>query len=170
MSHDTDDWCKIWRKANLLFQNWQEFREFWSEYCKVSKICTLINPFCAKYIIFDLKKYRGVIFHDTEESFKILRKARLWFEKWYEDFSKFSPEHSKSQKCALQWAVFDQSTKCSSWKSTEELCLIALNVDAKFEEKMTCAFKNDMRNLANFHKSTFGSLKIWTFIGSFHPK
>ena len=32
--------------------------------------CTLIGPFCAKYIIFYLKKYRGGIFHDTEESCK----------------------------------------------------------------------------------------------------
>ena len=30
--------------------------------------------------------------------------------------------------------------------------------------------KNDMRNLANFHQSTFESLKIGTFIGSFYPK
>ena len=25
------------------------------------------NGKCAKYLMFDLKKYRGVIFHDTEE-------------------------------------------------------------------------------------------------------
>ena len=29
---------------------------------------------------------------------------------------------------------------------------MALRVDAKFEGKLTCAFKNDMRNLANFHR------------------
>ena len=34
---------------------------------------------------------------------------------------------------------------------------MALNIDAKFEGKMTCAFKNDMRNLANFYQSTFES-------------
>ena len=28
-----------------------------------------------------------------------------------------------------------------------------LNIDAKVEGKMTCAFKNDMRNLAHFHQS-----------------
>ena len=37
-------------------------------------------------------------------------------------------------------------------KSTEKLCLMALNIDAKFEGKLTCAFQNDMRNLANLHK------------------
>ena len=47
---------------------------------------------------------------------------------------------------------------------------MALNIDAKFEGKLTCAFKNDMRNLAYFHQSTFESLKRWTFIGSFYPE
>ena len=27
-----------------------------------------------------------------------------------------------------------------------------LKIDAKFEGKLTCAFQNDMRNLANFHR------------------
>ena len=47
---------------------------------------------------------------------------------------------------------------------------MALNIDTKFEGKLTCTFKNDMRNLANFRQSTFESLKIWTFIRSFYPK
>ena len=32
---------------------------------------TLIGPFLAKYKTFDVKKYRGVIFHETEEPCKI---------------------------------------------------------------------------------------------------
>ena len=28
---------------------------------------------------------------------------------------------------------------------------MALNIEAKFEEKLTCAIKNDMKDLANFH-------------------
>ena len=47
---------------------------------------------------------------------------------------------------------------------------MALNIDTKFEGKLTCAFKNDMRNLAKFHQSTLESLKIQAFIGSFYPK
>ena len=42
---------------------------------------------------------------------------------------------------------------------------MALNTHAKLEEKMTCAFKSDMRNLANFHQSMFGSLKLRTLMG-----
>ena len=35
--HGIEDWCKIWKKTDLLFEKWQEFGEFWSE----SQICTL---------------------------------------------------------------------------------------------------------------------------------
>ena len=51
-------------------------------------------------------------------------------------------------------------------KSTEELCVITLKNDAKFEEKLSCALKNDMRNLSNFDP-TLKSLKICTLMGSF---
>ena len=71
MCHDTEERCKIWKKSNFLFQKWQEFGEFWSEHSKFAKICTLIGYFCAKCITFDLKKYIGFIFHDTEEWCKI---------------------------------------------------------------------------------------------------
>ena len=47
---------------------------------------------------------------------------------------------------------------------------MALNIGIKLEGKLTCAFKNDMKNLANFHPSMFESLKIGTFIESFYPK
>ena len=38
MSHDDEEWCKNWRKTDLLFQKWLEFGEFWPEHSKVSKI------------------------------------------------------------------------------------------------------------------------------------
>ena len=47
---------------------------------------------------------------------------------------------------------------------------MVLNIDAKCKGKLTCAFKNVMRNLANFHQITFKSLKIGTLMESFYPK
>ena len=41
-----------------------------------------------------------------------------------------------------------------SLKFTEELCVITMKNDAKFEEEFTCRFKIDMRNLTNFDLST----------------
>ena len=35
---------------------------------------------------------------------------------------------------------------------------MALKIDAKFERKLTCTYKNDMKNLANLHQSI---LKVW---------
>ena len=75
MSHDPKDWCKIWRKTDPLFQNWQENDGIWPEHPKVSKICTFICFHCAKYSVFELKKYRGVTFYDTEGSNKSWKKT-----------------------------------------------------------------------------------------------
>ena len=32
---------------------------------------------------------------------------------------------------------------------------MALKIDRKFEEKLTCAIKNDMKNIKNFHQSSW---------------
>ena len=55
-------------------------------------------------------------------------------------------------------------------KSIGEFCLMALNIDATFEGKLTSAFKNDMRDLANFYQRMFENLKIETLMESFYPK
>ena len=47
---------------------------------------------------------------------------------------------------------------------------MALNIEAAFEGKLTCAFKNDMRNLANFYQSKLEGLENETLMGSFYPK
>ena len=73
---------------------------------------SLIGFFCVKYITFDLKNNRGVIFQDTEESWKIWRKINLQFGKWHKKFGKFSPEHLKVSKLILSWDPFVQSRKC----------------------------------------------------------
>ena len=39
---------------------------------------------------------------------------------------------------------------------------MTLETDAKFEEKLTCGLKNDMRNLEKFHHSTEKS-QNWDF-------
>ena len=41
-----------------------------------------------------------------------------------------------------------------SLKFTEQLCVMTMRNDTKFEEEVTCYFKIDMRNLPNFDPST----------------
>ena len=58
-----------------------------------------------------------------------LKKTDLWFEKWHEEFGKFSPEHFKVSKLGLWWNSFVQSRKCMSLKFTEELCVMTMKND-----------------------------------------
>ena len=158
--HETEEGYKIWGGIDLSFKNWhKEFDKFWPEHSKVSKIFTLVGSFWAKYILFELKKYRGVIFHDIEEWCKIWRKTDLLLGKWHEEFGKFSPEHSKVSKLELWWYPFAQSRKCMTLKFTVELCVVTLKNDTKIEEELTWRFKIDMRNFTNFDRSTWKSKK-----------
>ena len=47
-----------------------------------------------------------------------------------------------------------------SLKFAEELYVMTMKNDAKFEEELTCHFKIDMRNLTNFELSTQKSKKF----------
>ena len=82
MCHDNEKWCKIWWEIDLSVQNWlEEFDEFWPEHSKTSKLCTLTDCFWRKYIIFEPKKYRGVMFDGTKDCYKIWRKTDFYFQK-----------------------------------------------------------------------------------------
>ena len=126
-SNDTEEWWKIWRGIGLSFQNWhKESDKFWLENSEVSKIYTLMGYFWPKYILFELEKYRGAIYHDTRLRCKIWRKADLRFGKWHEEFGKFSPEHRKFSKLGLSLDPFIQSRKCMSLKLRGELCVMTV--------------------------------------------
>ena len=85
----------------------------------------------------------------------------LWFGKWHEEYGKFFPEHSK---LGFWWDPLIQTWKSMSLKSTGELSVITMKNYAKFEEKLTCHFKVDMRNLTNFDLSTNGFLLSKVYI------
>ena len=54
------EWCKIWNRIVLPFQNWHEkFNKFWPEHSKISKICSLMGWFWPKYIMLQLKKVQS---------------------------------------------------------------------------------------------------------------
>ena len=97
--HDNEELHKIWRGTDLSFQSWhEEFDEFWPEQLKVSKFFILMGSFWANYILFELKKYRGVIFHETEKGCKIWGEIELSFQSWHKEFDKFWPENWKVLK------------------------------------------------------------------------
>ena len=45
-------------------------------------------------------------------------------------------------------------------KFAEELCVMTIKNNAKFEDELTCHFKTDMRTLMNFDSSTQKSKNI----------
>ena len=155
--------AKFEEKLICCFKNDKNLTNFDPSIRKSQKICTLMGYFWRKYIMFELKIYRGVIFHDTEEWCKIWRKTNSWFGKWHEKFGKCSPDHSKVSKLELWLDPFIHSRKCLGLKFTEELCVMTMKDDAKFKEEFTCRFKINMRNLANFDLSNRKSqkCKIW---------
>ena len=103
MCHDTEEWCKIFLKNDLLFQKCQEFGGFWPEYSKDSKI---------SMGIFDgiLKFTEELCVTTMKNDAKFEQETDLSFQNWHGKFDKFWPEHSRS---------------------TKELCLMALKIDAK---------------------------------------
>ena len=78
-----------------------------------------------------------------------------------DDLDKRSPEKFQTFDCSYKVSpnlYFDKILllkvyKISAKKNAEELCLMTLKSDAKFEEKLTSCLKND-KNLVNFDPST----------------
>ena len=68
--NDTEEGYKILKGINMLFENWhKEFDKFWPDHSKVSKTFTVMGSFLAKYILFELQKYRRVTFHGTLKTY-----------------------------------------------------------------------------------------------------
>ena len=127
-----------------------KFNKFWPKHSKISNICTLMGYLWPKYIIFELKRYIGVMFDGTEYWCKIWRKPDLCFQKWQEEFGKFSQEHSKVSNLELWWNSFIRSRKCMSLKFTGEY--------VPWQWRM---MQNWKRNLSFFSKL---SSEIWRIL------
>ena len=107
-----------------------------------------MGSFWAKRILFELNKYSRAIFHDNKEWCKIWSEIYLLFQNWHKEFDKFWPEHS-----SLKSVYLNGFFSTNVWaKKLQRSCLIGLKIDAKFEGKLTCAFKSDLKNLANFYR------------------
>ena len=59
--------AKFEEKLICCFKTDKNMVNFYLSTQKSQKIYTFIGSLHEKYVMFDLKKYRGVIFHDTRE-------------------------------------------------------------------------------------------------------
>ena len=120
--------------------------------------------------MFDLKKYKRVIFHDTEGWCKIWRKPVLWFGKWNEEYGKYSPEHLKVSKLGLWWDPLIQNRKRMSLKSTEELCVMTMKNDAKIWRGIDLSFQNWHEEFKRFLSEHLKVSKRFILMSSFWAK
>ena len=107
----------------------------------------------AKKVHRSYRSWHWKVMRNFKKSYPVVWNMKL-------EFGKLSPEHLKVSKLGLWWEPFVQSRKCINWKFTEELCVMTMKKNAKFEEKLTFYFKTDMKNLTNFVSSTWKSKKI----------
>ena len=166
MCHDKEERCKNWRGTDLSIQNWhEEFDQFWHEHLKISNIFTLMDWFWPKYIMFELKKYRGVMFDGTEVWCKTWRKSSLCFQIWHEKLSQFWPEHLKVSKIRT---LFVQSWKCMSFfrevmcHDNEEWC--------KNWREIELSFQNWHEEFDQFWSEHSKISNIFTLMDCFWPK
>ena len=87
-------------------------------------------------------------------------KLTYGLKKRHDKLGKFSPDHLEVSNLGLWWDPFVQSRKDVTLKFTEELCVMTMKKNAKFDKELTSHFKADMRNLTNFDSSTQKSKKI----------
>ena len=71
----------MYHKRKIIVSQQIKFDQFWLENSKVSKIYTLIGCFWPNFIMFELKKYRGVMFDCTQDWHQVWRKTGLLFQK-----------------------------------------------------------------------------------------
>ena len=165
ISHDNEWCCKIWWGIDLSFQNWhEEFDKFRPEHSKVSKMFTLMPSLWAKYICFELKKYKGVIFHNTEKWHRLFVSKLTW-EIWkiltwvLESLKDFQFNELLLNKVYIAW---DKKVQRSylSWqrrviKNAERNWFVVSKLTWEICQILTWAL---------------GSLKIFTLTGSFWAK
>ena len=139
-------------KTDSRFKNHMRNLDNFRQAVENPKSWNSMGYICLKTTFLHLKHYLQI--------YLTLLSTDLWFGKWHEEYGKFSPEHLKVSKLGFWWDPLIQSWKSMSLKFTEELSVMTMKNDAKFEEELTCHFKIDMRNLMNFDPSTWKSQKF----------
>ena len=76
MWHDTEERCKIWAMTCPLKNDIRNLTNF-DPTLQSLKIYTLMDSFWPKYKMFELKKYRGVMYHYNEDRYKHFKKNNL---------------------------------------------------------------------------------------------
>ena len=124
-----------------------------SEHSKVSKLGLWWNTIIQSRKFMRLKSTEPLCVITMKNDAKIDRGIGFSFQNWHHNLTNvvralkcLKNLHSNGPLLTRVYNVWAKKVQKS------EPCLMALKIDAKFKEKLTCAFKNDMRNLASFHR------------------
>ena len=123
----------------------EEFGKFSPEHFKV---CKLMASFCLKFKMYELKIYRGVMCHDNEQWCKTWRGSDLSVEEFTWGIWQILTRALENLKhLHFNRLLLTKVNNVWAKKSIEELFFRELNIDAKFEGKMTCVMtmKNDTK-------------------------
>ena len=159
----------------MPFQNWhKKFDKFWPEHSKISKIFILMDSFWAKYIyiLFELKRYIGIIFNETKEGYKIWRGIDVFFQNWHKKFDKFWPDHSKVSKILNSMDTFSEKYILSELKKVYYRGLILHESEKgyKISSRIDLSFQNWHKEFDKFWPKHLKVSKMFTLLGSCQAK
>ena len=136
-----------WEITLLYFFSWN-FRLFWQkEHIKVPnfRLSTSPNVYLDRLLLMKVHKISDK---------KVQRSCVSWHWRLMQNLKKNWFVVSKLRRI---WWILIQALKILKnlhfhWSIPWKVSFMKLEIDAKFEEKLTCGLENNMRNLANFQK------------------
>ena len=97
--HDTEEWCKIWRKTDLWFGKWHEgFGKFSAEHSKVSKLELWWDPFVQSRKCMSFLFTEELCVMTMKNDTKIEEDLTCLFKIDMRNFTNFDPSTKKSKK------------------------------------------------------------------------
>ena len=100
----------------------------------------LLGPFIQSRECIRLKFSEELCVMRMKNGAKFEEDLTCQFKTDMKNLTNFDPTTSKSQNLNFNELLLTKVYNVWAKKSTEELCLIALKIDVKFEDKLTCTF------------------------------
>ena len=141
-----------WRVMQSLKKSWllvpkMTWRIWWILMREVAsqKSCNLMCYFCRKYSMFVPKKYRGVMYHKTQEWCQIWGGTDLCFKKWHEGSGEFWLNTRNSQNLHFNGLLLSKLYNILAKKLQMSYVSWHWRV-MQYLKKLTSGLKNDIRN------------------------
>ena len=161
---------KFGEKSTYRFKIDKKFDKFWLDHSRVSKIFTLMDLFWAKYILFELKKYRGFFLHETEDGYKICRGIDSSFQNWYKEFDKIWPEHSEVSKIFILMCSFRAKYILFELKKNRGIMFHETEEEYKICRRINSSFQKSHKELDKIWTQHSKISKNFISMGSFWAK